>query len=87
MEKVKEYIQFLPLLEQIALSAWLGQVIQQEAEAQAGAGFLAAPELPDGPPHWMWKEAEKAFREFESSGTEGLSWEEVKEMGNQRKKA
>lgn len=38
MEKVKEYIQTLPLLEQIAFSAWLGQLIQTEAEVQVAAG-------------------------------------------------
>lgn len=88
MEKVKEYIQTLPLLEQIALSAWLGQLIQTEAEAQVAAGeFLLNAKSPDSPPAWMWNEAEKALEEFENSEESGLSWEEVKQLGDQRKSA
>lgn len=88
MDKVKTYIQSLPLLEQIALSAWLGQLIHEEAEVQAETGslFLERGDNKDVP-EWMWEEAEKSLKEFEDSGEVGLSWQEVKKMGDQRKSA
>ena len=88
MGKEKESFQSLPLLEQVALSVWLSQLIRQQAEAQVAAGtWVLERNGMSGPSEWMREEAEKALLDFEAGEETGFSWEEVKRMGDQRKTA
>lgn len=84
MEQLKTYIQQLPLLEQISLVAWLTQLIEKEVQENvSNADSADKGEMPE----WMWLEAEKQLIEFKTSGGKGLSWDEVKALGNKRKSA
>lgn len=88
MEQLKSYIQHLPFEEQVSLAAWLSQLIKTEVEEKLESGNLTSDgqDIPE-PPKWMWEKAENLYNEFKDSGTNELSWEEVKRMGEKRKSA
>ena len=88
MEQLKSYIQHLPFTEQVSLAAWLSQLIETEVKGKVESGNLKDDKntIPE-PPDWMWNTAEKLYTEFKESGEKGLSWEEVKAMGEKRKSA
>ncbi|MEZ4829604.1 MAG: hypothetical protein R3C61_25460 [Bacteroidia bacterium] len=85
MDQLKTYIQSLPILEQIALSAWLAKLIQDEVEKQAEGGILFLDtDDSETPPTWMWEKAESLYKKFNHSGEEGLSWQEVKRLSKNK---
>ncbi|MEM6346951.1 MAG: hypothetical protein AAF927_23890 [Bacteroidota bacterium] len=86
MEKLKAYIELLPFLDKVALATWLSKEIETSAQEKAKNAELIE-EGGTPPPAWMWEKAEESLLAFKNAEESGLSWEEVKALGNKRKSA
>lgn len=87
MEQLKSYIELLPFLDKVALASWLSQQIEASAQEKVQGQQLIDEGTMPPPPEWMWEKAEESYLAFKNSGDKGLSWEEVKALGEKRKSA
>ncbi|MEL7342587.1 MAG: hypothetical protein AAGM67_19040 [Bacteroidota bacterium] len=87
MEQLKAYIEELPFLDKVALASWLSQQIEVSAQEKLRDQQLVDEGSTPAPPAWMWKKAEDSLQEFQNSNEEGLSWEQVKALGEKKKSA